>query len=330
MEDDDAVEVDSQIRIFVNALAWSLCKYRIDCQAVFLAIYEQKWIDMCREDSGGSARDVPDEYWTLFKERLNVHAPPGVKDIYCWREAGATWPGGVRIQWKLVTAQIELDDPARGFRVRHWPAFLAPLYAKELLDELRAQVPWEREKIVMRGRTVEAARLTATYGDSPELTYGYAGVRKRALGWTPALLELKKAAEATTGCTLNYAILNLYRDGNDSIGYHADKVADLVPGSTIVSISLGAERDFLLKPNDGGDTKTIALAAGSMLTMEGTTQQHYKHSVPPRKQCKEPRINITFRHVRPAPVKKTKRSRMDDEKGPATTTKKRRLDSTHA
>ncbi len=106
-------------------------------------------------------------------------------------------------------------------------------------------------------------------------------------------------------------------------GFAKDMMTAPSGGSPIVSISLGAKRDFLLKPNDGGKTMTVALAAGSMLTMEGTTQQYYKHSVPPRKRCKAPRINITFRHV----VKKRARADDDgDEEGPPKKKKRTRVD----
>ncbi len=190
-----------------------------------------------------------------------------------------------------------IKDTERGLRVRHWPHFYEAARARETFNVLRDTLPWEQEEVVMMGKKTKAARLTATFGDHAGLSYGYAGVKKGALPWTPLLAKIKAEADAAAGATTNYAVLNLYRDGHDHIGWHADKEADLVSGAPILSFSLGAERDFLLKPNDDGETVKVTLGSGSLLTMEGTTQQYYKHSVPKRLRCKTPRINITFRQV---------------------------------
>src|SRR5690242_17185080 len=84
-----------------------------------------------------------------------------------------------------------VDDTARNVRVRYWPSFLTRERAAAALAELVRDVPWEQEQVVIYGEQRKAARLTATYGDHAALTYGYAGVRKGALSWTPLLRELR-------------------------------------------------------------------------------------------------------------------------------------------
>jgi alkylated DNA repair dioxygenase AlkB len=276
---------------------------------------------------------VPDEYWPYLQERLSHHRPIGVEYINIHRtEQGRldTLLGVVHVIWTPAEPQHVIANQEVGADVRYWPHFLSPHRAASLYETLKAGIAWEQERVVMRGKSVDAHRLTATYGDHPGLFYGYSGVLKGALPWTEELKELKQAGEILAGCqpdTLNYAVLNYYRDGKDTIGYHADKEAHLIAGAPIVSISLGAERDFLLKHQGSGLVTKLVLASGSMLTMEGTTQQHYKHSVPVRKRCTEGRINITFRRVReqPPPTPKKKRARDSAGSGRVGDSKKRRL-----
>jgi alkylated DNA repair dioxygenase AlkB len=270
-----------------------------------------EWAAYCRSESSGAHDDMPEQHEKAFWAALMKHAPPGVvavemvESLLVW-----TYPD---------SPAIVIND---GAKVRYWESFMTPQRAESLFTTLKANIQWEQEKVKIFGRIHEAARLTATYGNHDKLSYGFAGVRKGALPWTDELRVLKDVAEKAVGCTLNYAVLNYYRDGSDHIGYHSDKVADLVKDSPIVSISLGATRDFVLKKKETpGVTTTIALAPGSMLTMEGKTQQYYQHCVPERKGCKEGRINITFRHVREPSRKQPRR-----DSGEESMKKKPRLD----
>ena len=129
------------------------------------------------------------------------------------------------------------------------------------------------------------------------LTYRYSGIKKLASGWTKALLELKGKVEEFCGEKFNFALCNLYRNGEDYIGPHSDDTRDLASGSSIVSISLGAERDFLLKSKKDKSSHTVSLPHGSMIVMRTGAQELYKHSVPKRKKIVNKRINITFRNI---------------------------------
>ena len=139
-------------------------------------------------------------------------------------------------------------------------------------------------------------RLTAWYADAG-LTYSYSGVTHRAAPWTPELLAVKERAEAAAGANWNSLLLNLYRDGQDSIGFHADDEPELGTNPVIGSISLGAERRFVLKHPASGEKVEFALPHGSLLVMGGASQHHWRHGLPKTSKQVGPRINLTFRRV---------------------------------
>ena len=172
------------------------------------------------------------------------------------------------------------------------PAFLRPAEADPLVAHLRNTVPWEQSG--RPGRPFP--RLTAWYAD-PGLTYSYSGVTHHAVPWTPELLAVKRRAEATAGVTWNSLLLNFYRDGRDSIGFHADDEPELGPNPVIGSISIGAERRFVLKHPAAGEKREFVLPHGSLLVMGGTSQHHWRHGVPKTARPVGPRINLTFRYV---------------------------------
>ena len=105
--------------------------------------------------------------------------------------------------------------------------------------------------------------------------------------------------EELCGVEFNSALLNLYRNGQDSMGYHSDDEKELGKNPVIASVSLGATRKFLLRhKHDVNFAKhDLQLSQGSLLVMKGATQHFYKHSVPKTKMPVGERINITFRHV---------------------------------
>lgn len=187
--------------------------------------------------------------------------------------------------------------------VTYHAPLLSAAKASRALAQLLEEVPWERENVVMYGRVHKARRRVCAYGDDG-VSYRYAGTRKPARPWTPTLLKLKRKVEAATGQCFNFVLLNRYDNGDDMIGYHADDVRDLRPQSTIASLSLGAERDFFLKPASQAakaiTSKTVKkrLEHGSLLCMSGNTQTHYKHSVPARRSVTNVRVNATFRQCK--------------------------------
>jgi alkylated DNA repair dioxygenase AlkB len=171
-------------------------------------------------------------------------------------------------------------------------SFLAPAEADRLFSYLRDSVPWKQEG--RPGRLFP--RLTAWYSDAG-LTYSYSGVTHEAISWTPELLAVKQAAETAASTTWNSLLLNRYRDGSDSIGFHADDEAELGQNPIVGSISLGAARRFVLKHPASGERLVFDLPNGSLLVMGGTSQHHWRHGVPKTSKPVGERINLTFRRI---------------------------------
>jgi alkylated DNA repair dioxygenase AlkB len=184
--------------------------------------------------------------------------------------------------------------------VTYTPNLIGREKGSAYLERLSSNVPWQSE--VARGRKV--GRKVCAFGDHG-LAYRYAGGVKKAHPWTSDLVELKRQVEQATGKRFNFVLLNKYESGKEGIGYHADDMRDAIPDAEIASVTLGEERDFLLKPYSEEaktrglvDTKKIRLAHGSLLCMKDNTQEHYKHSLPARPKQSGVRINLTFRQLR--------------------------------
>ena len=138
--------------------------------------------------------------------------------------------------------------------------------------------------------------MTAWYADAG-LTYSYSGVTHHAVAWTATLADIRRRVEQAAQTPFNSLLLNYYRDGNDSIGYHTDAEPELGVNPAIASISLGAVRQFVLKHIKTRDKLSLDLAHGSLLVMGGTCQHHWVHGVPKTKPAVGPRINLTFRNI---------------------------------
>ena len=181
------------------------------------------------------------------------------------------------------------------------PAFLTAAEAAALLAHLTADVAWEQRAIRLYGKELPQPRLTAWYGD-PAAHYTYSGLAWEPRPWTPALLALRGRVAAATGASFNSVLLNRYRDGRDSMGWHADDEPELGPAPAIASLSLGATRRFRLRPRAGLAHPPLALdlPGGSLLLMRGPTQQHWQHALPKTARPVGPRLNLTFRWVGPA------------------------------
>ncbi len=183
-------------------------------------------------------------------------------------------------------------------RVCFWPAFLSPARAGECFQILRRELAWKQEHYTVYGRRVAAPRLTAWYGDAGA-SYRYSGVDHQPLPWHPLLLDLKQLVEQHCGTPFNAVLANRYRDGRDSMGWHADDEPELGRDPVIASLSLGATRLFKLRPKGKKNREglDIPLPAGSLLLMAGALQHHWQHSLPKTRRPVGERINLTFRQV---------------------------------
>lgn len=179
------------------------------------------------------------------------------------------------------------------------PTFLPATEAAALLTHLTEAVAWEQRSISLFGKTHPQPRLTAWYGD-PEARYAYSGLAWEPKPWLPALADLRQRVEAAAGCRFNSVLLNLYRDGRDSMGWHSDDEPELGPAPTIASLSLGAERRFRLRPRAGmmaAKPFGVDLPHGSLLLMHPPTQAEWQHALPKTARPVGPRLNLTFRWV---------------------------------
>jgi len=171
---------------------------------------------------------------------------------------------------------------------------------RNLFERLREGIGWRQESIALFGKTHLQPRLICWMGD-PQCTYRYSGTHWEPQPWHPAVAALRGRIEALTGASFNSVLLNLYRDGRDGMGFHADDEPELGPRPVIASLSLGAERmmHFRHRHDRGQPTFRLPLPGGSLLLMRGDTQKNWKHAIPKRQRPAGPRINLTFRLIRP-------------------------------
>jgi alkylated DNA repair dioxygenase AlkB len=167
-----------------------------------------------------------------------------------------------------------------------------------LFDAIYAAVGWQSREIRIAGRAVLEPRLTSWIGD-PEAVYTYSGRLNTPEPWPAVLQALRERVAELTHAPLNSVLCNLYRDGRDSMGFHSDAERELGQNPLVASLSLGATRRFQLRHRkDASARLDLDLTSGSLLIMRGTLQHHYRHGVPKQPRVSEPRINLTFRHIR--------------------------------
>jgi alkylated DNA repair dioxygenase AlkB len=168
--------------------------------------------------------------------------------------------------------------------------------ADHYFDLLMQTTDWKNDETKMFGKTIITKRKVAWYGDK-DYDYSYSKTIKKALPWTPTLVELKSKAEAISGELYNSCLLNLYHNGSEGMSWHSDNEKELKPNGAICSLSFGAERKFSLKNRGSNETISLLLENGSMLVMKGETQKNWVHSLPVSKRIVDPRINLTFRTI---------------------------------
>ena len=180
-------------------------------------------------------------------------------------------------------------------------AWLRAAEATAVFEALLAATPWESHRIRVYGRWLDAPRLSCWIGD---VAYRYSGTQFDPIPWPAVLVPIRARLQRELGAlfgdaSFNSVLANLYRDGNDRLGFHRDSEAELGPTPLIASISLGATRRFRFRSTNGARTLGLDLGHGSLLVMSGDTQMHYQHAVPPTARAVGPRINLTFRRVTP-------------------------------
>jgi alkylated DNA repair dioxygenase AlkB len=189
--------------------------------------------------------------------------------------------------------------PLPGADLYYYPHFHDAQKAAQLLVHFLNEVPWRQDRIRIAGRLIDVPRLQAWFGDKGS-GYGYSGISLTPLPWTPVLQEIREKVQTTTGLAFNSVLLNLYRNGRDSVAWHSDDEAELGPDPCIASLSYGAERKLEIRPLDRnqGGRQALLLGDGSLLLMGKGFQRHWQHQVPKVPHLDAPRVNLTFRYIR--------------------------------
>lgn len=178
-------------------------------------------------------------------------------------------------------------------------SFLKQKEADEYFGILKDTIHWKQEEIKVYGKIFPFPRKTAWYGNEG-YNYSYSGLNLNPEPWTEELLELKTRIESLLpGEVFNSVLLNMYRDGNDKVGWHSDDEKELGVNPVIASLSLGATRRFDIKhKTEKGLEHQFELTNGSLIVMKGAMQHHWLHQIPVQKKVLLPRINLTFRTIR--------------------------------
>lgn len=181
-------------------------------------------------------------------------------------------------------------------KIDFYPNFLTNEEAIALYHRLQNKVPFQQNEISLFGKQVAIPRLEAFYAELGK-SYGYSGQTLQSNEFPDFLLALKTKIEQLLGTQYNALLINLYRDGNDSNGWHADNEKSLGDNPSIASLSLGVARRFELRHNRTNQKLKLELTTGSLLHMHGSLQHHWKHQLPKVRNITEPRINLTFRKI---------------------------------
>ena len=182
--------------------------------------------------------------------------------------------------------------------LEYYPDFFKSEIANDLFEKLKNEIPWQQDDIMVYGKTYAQPRLTALFGNEGK-PYGYSNIIMQPHNWSPLMMFIKTEIESVCNENFTTVLLNKYRDGRDSNGWHADNEKELGRNPIIASVSFGAERVFQMKHNTIKDFKqNIVLEHGSLLIMSGTTQHFWKHQIPKTAKPIGERINLTFRIIK--------------------------------
>ncbi|CAN5368967.1 alpha-ketoglutarate-dependent dioxygenase AlkB [soil metagenome] len=193
----------------------------------------------------------------------------------------------------------EINIPVADGRLLLVRDFYALEEADPLQKTLTEELQWEARAIKIFGREVMQPRLVAWYGER-EAVYTYSGTTFVPLPFTPTLLQIKQDIQQYLQAPFNSMLANLYRNGQDSMGWHSDDEKQLGTNPFIASLSLGEERVFKLRHKSDKTLKVeVPLPHGSLLVMGGALQHHWQHQLPKSAKAMQPRINLTFRWLQP-------------------------------
>ncbi len=198
----------------------------------------------------------------------------------------------------LFESKKPVTIPLKDGSVFYDPCFFKAKKANQYFEILRNEIKWQQDNIKIFGKTYPQPRLTALYANNDK-PYRYSNITMHPTKFSAKLLEIKSQVEKYVLLDFTSCLLNLYRDGQDSNGWHADNEKELGKDPVIASVSFGAERLFHMKHrHDKRHKLKLKLENGSLLIMRGGTQHHWLHQIPKTKKKIEERINLTFRIIK--------------------------------
>ena len=188
---------------------------------------------------------------------------------------------------------LELPDA----RLRYFQYFFNADEAEHFYSKLSETIPWQQDPITVFGKTYDQPRLTALHANNTK-PYSYSGITMYPNQMTTELTAIYERIRTVSSVEFTSVLLNLYRDGKDSNGWHADNEKELGKSPSIASVSFGAQRFFHLKHRTIKEARLkVLLHSGSLLLMEGDTQEKWLHQIPKTAKPIQPRINLTFRKI---------------------------------
>lgn len=189
---------------------------------------------------------------------------------------------------------IDLPDAELDF----YPQAFSKVEADRYFETLLSATPWRHDQILIHGKRIPLPRLQAWYADD-DVALNYSGMRIGPLAMTPNINAIRNRVRELTDLSFNGALVTLYRDGNDSVGWHSDDEAEFGIDPIIGSVSFGETRDFILKHRQRRELPSVkcALTHGSLLVMGQGSQTQWAHHLPKRKRITRARINLTLRSV---------------------------------
>ena len=181
--------------------------------------------------------------------------------------------------------------------VLFYPDFFSKTDSDRLLKSLTENIKWQQDQIRFFGKMIDVPRLTAWYGENDK-PYAYSGILMNPHPWNSDLLEIKSKIEEIAKVDFSSVLLNLYRDGKDSVSWHCDNEKELGQNPVIGSVSFGATRTFKLRHLQDKIVEKLELTNGSYVLMKGETQHKWEHEIPKTTRKLSPRINLTFRVIK--------------------------------
>lgn len=180
----------------------------------------------------------------------------------------------------------------------YFPNVFSEAESQAFFNSILNKTHWQQDTITVFGKTHAQPRLTALFAKNNK-PYSYSNITMYPEVFSKTLLKVKQEIETKADTKFTSCLANLYRDGNDSNGWHADNEKELGENPVIASVTFGAARYFNLKhKTDKSLKQKLLLENGSLLLMQGSTQEYWLHQIAKTKKEVKPRINLTFRIIR--------------------------------